>query len=55
MKEQNCNYTYPYEPGDYNLSCENLLPCGVCKLTGQMCPKHWTGPYVTWTCNNEVK
>jgi len=61
MKEKKCNYTTGiYQPGDYNYNCENLLPCGVCRLTGQMCPKHWnTNPYsdriIYFTNKVEVK
>jgi hypothetical protein len=36
----------------YNNDCPNKLPCGVCRLTNQMCPKFggWQIDPV-WTCS----
>lgn len=33
----------------YNNDCPNKLPCGVCRLTNQMCPK-FGGWQITPTC-----
>lgn len=37
----------------YNSDCPNKLPCGVCRLTNQMCPK-FGGWQITpmWTCQS---
>lgn len=36
----------------YNNDCPNKLPCGVCRLTNQMCPKFGGWQITpTWTCS----
>ena len=39
-----------YIPDNYT-NCSNRLPCGVCRLTNQMCPIGFTKIEPTWTCN----
>lgn len=37
-------------PNNY-ANCSNRLPCGVCRLTNQMCPIGFTSIEPTWTCD----
>ena len=40
-------------PDSYS-SCVNRLPCGVCRLTNQLCPIGVTRLEPTWTCSSET-
>ncbi len=33
--------------------CENYLPCGVCRITGKLCPRmnDCRYPNITWKCS----
>ena len=39
----------------YNFSCVNLLPCGVCRLTNQICPKNnnWEVQWINYTTSSD--
>lgn len=39
-----------YIPDNYS-ECSNRLPCGVCRLTNQICPINTTIIKPMWTCN----
>ena len=42
--------TYTNTPEDYTY-CSHRLPCGVCRLTNQMCPVGSMKIEPTWTCS----
>lgn len=42
-----------YVPDNYS-ECSNRLPCGVCRLTNQMCPINATIIKPMWTCSMSI-
>lgn len=49
------NYKYD-ELFNYNpKKCDSLLPCGVCRITGQICPVQGFNPQIVWTNFNKLE
>ena len=48
--EYNTNTGYNPSPS-YTNYCGNRLPCGFCRITGQLCYDHSWQPSITWTAS----